>query len=551
MQKRHYKVWPRGRPYDLPPMKTTVFENLVLSAGRYPDHPAIIYYDAAYTYSELLKEVLSLAGYLRTHAGVEKNSRVMLYMQNSPQFIMSYYAILACDAVVVPVNPMCKTGELDHVARDTEAVAVITGQELVAYTLPILTGTNVGKVIHACYGDYGPAQTDLDLPGELTPKRAAFARAEVVSWWDIIQLNLPSPERTNGADDWCVIPYSSGTTGQPKGCLHSNKTVNSVINGYANWSPLPPNAAILATLPLFHVTGMQNSMNTPIFTGATIVLMTRWNKDVAAKLIERYRVAQWRAITTMIIDFISNPGVEKYDLSNLVSVGGGGAQLPYAVAETLGELTGLKVTEGYGLTETIAPSHLNPPDAPKLQCLGIPIFGVDSRTIDPESLKELGPNETGEIITHGPQVFLGYWGNEQATKDAFLEIDGKQFFRTGDLGYFDEDGYFFYADRLKRMINASGYKVWPAEVEAMMHRHPDIQEACVIATHDSRKGEAVKAMVVPKNGASPDAAEIENWCRGQMAAYKVPRVYEFVDALPRSGAGKVEWRKLQEAELGT
>ena len=549
MQDLHFNAWPKGRPFELPALKTTVFENFVLSAGRFPDHPAIIYYDAVITYAELLEQVLDVAGYLSEYVGLERNDRVLLYMQNCPQFIISYYAILGANGVVVPVNPMCRTGELEHIAQDTNAVAVIAGQELVEFASPLLESADVRTVVHANYGDYRSPDTDLELPDEVLQVRKNFQLPHVIDWWDAVNSSTQVPEVLNRSEDWCVIPYSSGTTGQPKGCLHTNATVNAVINGYANWNPIPPNAPILGTLPLFHVTGMQNSMNTPLFTGATIVLMTRWNKDVAATLISRYRVAQWRAITTMIIDFISAPDVESYDLSSLISVGGGGAQLPLAVAEKLGELTGLKVTEGYGLTETIAPSHLNPPDTPKLQCLGIPMFGVDSRIIDPDTLEELGGNETGEIITHGPQVFVGYWNNEEATREAFIERDGKRFFRTGDLGYYDEEGYFFYADRLKRMINVSGYKVWPAEVEAMMHKHPDVREACVIATADARKGETVKAVIVAADGADPTAEEIEAWCREQMAAYKVPRLYEFAESLPRSGTGKVQWRELQEREF--
>lgn len=549
MQDRHYKVWPKGRPHDLPALKTTVFENFVISAGRTPDHPAVIYYDAVQTYAQMLEQVLDVAGYLAEYVGVERNDRVLLYMQNCPQFIISYYAILGANGVVVPVNPMCRRGELEHIAKDTGAVAIIAGQELVEHALPLLETTNLRTLIHANYGDYRSPDTDLELPEEVLQPRADFQMPHVIDWWDALNSATQAPEVVNRSEDWCVIPYSSGTTGQPKGCLHTNATVNAVINSYANWNPLPPNAAILATLPLFHVTGMQNSMNMPLFTGATIVLMTRWNKDVAGLLIGRYQVAQWRSITTMIIDFISNPKVDRYDLSSLLTVGGGGAQLPLAVAEKLGELTGLNVTEGYGLTETIAPSHLNPPDAPKLQCLGIPLFGVDSRIINPDTLEELDINQVGEIITHGPQVFVGYWENEEATREAFVEIEGKSFFRTGDLGYMDEDGYFFYADRLKRMINVSGFKVWPAEVEAMMHKHPDIREACVIGARDARKGETVKAIIVAEEGASPSAEDIETWCRKHMAAYKVPRMIAFAESLPRSGTGKVQWRELQEREM--
>jgi fatty-acyl-CoA synthase len=225
--------------------------------------------------------------------------------------------------------------------------------------------------------------------------------------------------------------------------------------------------------------------------------------------------------------------------------------MPAAVGERLHSLIGSNYVEGYGLTETIAPTHVNPPERAKRQCLGIPVFNTDSRIVNPDTLEEMPTGEVGEIVTHGPQVFRGYWRNEAATKAAFIQIDGKPFFRTGDLGYVDEDGYFFLVDRLKRMINAAGYKVWPAEVEAQMYQHPAIQEACVIAAKDAHRGETVKAVVVLRatHKGKVSEAQIIEWTRQNMATYKHPRIVEFVDALPRSATGKVQWRVLQEAEL--
>jgi fatty-acyl-CoA synthase len=228
---------------------------------------------------------------------------------------------------------------------------------------------------------------------------------------------------------------------------------------------------------------------------------------------------------------------------------GGGAAMPAAVAQRL-QSAGVTYIEGYGLTETMAATHVNPPEHPKMQCLGIPIFGVDSRVIDPVTLQELPPGESGEIIMHGPQVMLGYWNKPEDTANAFLEIGGKRFFRSGDLGRMDEDGYFFIVDRLKRMINASGFKVWPTEIESLMYAHPAVQEACVIGTKDAHRGETVKAVIVLKQEfvGKIRAQDICDWARDKMAAYKVPRVIQFVDALPKSGSGKIMWRELQEQE---
>jgi fatty-acyl-CoA synthase len=224
--------------------------------------------------------------------------------------------------------------------------------------------------------------------------------------------------------------------------------------------------------------------------------------------------------------------------------------MPQAVAQRLFELYGLRYSEGYGLTETAAPSHSNPPDAPKQQCLGVPFVSTDARIVDPETLQELPQGESGEIVIHGPEVFNGYWKRPDATASAFFDLEGKRFFRSGDLGRVDEDGYFFITDRLKRMINASGFKVWPAEVEALMFKHPAIQEACIISSRDSYRGETVKAVVVLRASHKGVVVgqDIIDWCRQNMAVYKAPTQVQFVDVLPKSGSGKVMWRLLQEAE---
>lgn len=229
---------------------------------------------------------------------------------------------------------------------------------------------------------------------------------------------------------------------------------------------------------------------------------------------------------------------------------GGGAAMPDAVVKKLRDLTGLEFVEGYGMSETMAATHINPPQHPKAQCLGIPVYDVDARIVDPVTLEEVPEGEAGELIMSAPQVMQGYWGNPKATGEAFIERDGKRFLRTGDLVRRDADGYYFMTDRLKRMINASGYKVWPAEVEALMYRHPAIKEVCIIGAQDAKRGETVKAVVVldPKRTGSVKEDDIIAWAHENMAAYKAPRIVQFVETLPKSGSGKILWRKLQEEE---
>jgi fatty-acyl-CoA synthase len=280
------------------------------------------------------------------------------------------------------------------------------------------------------------------------------------------------------------------------------------------------------------------------------VILPRWDRELAGRLIARHQVTHWTCIPTMIIDLFGSPNCASFDLSSLKYVSGGGAAMPQAVAERLRAEFNISFAEGYGLTETAAPTHANPPERAKLQCLGIPIFGTDARIVDPDLLQVLPIGEVGEIVVSGPQVFQGYWGHPEATRAAFFEMDGRRYFRTGDLGRVDDEGYFFLTDRLKRMINASGYKVWPSEVELLLFKCPAVQEACVIATRDAYRGESVKAVVVLRQQARANTLpeDIIAWAREHMAAYKVPRIVEFADALPKSGAGKVMWRLLQERE---
>jgi fatty-acyl-CoA synthase len=539
---RHYPYWPPGQPKTLPIPPSTVYANLAAVAARDPQHAAIDYYGARISYAETKRQVDALAGWLQQRMGVAKGDRVLLYLQNSPQFIISYYAILRADAVVVPVNPMNRTGELRHYVSDSGARVAIVGQDVLPQIEPI---AGVERVVVA-YSHYLPAKTDLPLPDFVRAPAVPAAQA----WRDALDASLVPAGHRAAPTDLAVMPYTSGTTGKPKGCMHTHGSVQATTVPYLHWRGARPRSVVLSALPMFHVTGMQAGMNSPIHTGATIVLLSRWDRHCAGLQIERAKITTWSAITTMLVDFLSDPRLGEYDLSSLEVLGGGGAAMPEALARKLEEVIGLPFIEGYGLSETMAPTHINPPQRPKRQCAGIPFFNTDARVIDFETGKELEAGEVGEIIVHGPQVFQGYWQQPEATVQAFLSHDGKRFFRTGDLGYYDEEGYFFITDRLKRMINAAGFKVWPAEVEAMLYAHPAIQEACVIAARDAYRGETVKAVVVLKKEEREKVQpeDITAWARDNMAAFKVPRLVEFVEQLPKTATGKILWRELQEKE---
>ena len=558
----HHAVWPKRLPHSLVAPLTSLWLNLQISDFRYPYKLALVFMGKTWTYQQLLKSAEHIASALQK-MGVQKGDRVVLNMQNCPQLVITHFAILRLDAVVVPVNPMNRMEELKHYILDPDTKVAVTtadlANELAAASNALEAGQRLQHLLVTQFTDVFDAET---LGPEEMPEAwrswlltqhnlPKLEDGSVQAWSDAIQSVGALPEVTATPSDLAVLPYTSGTTGLPKGCMHTHGTVmhNAMSSGL--WSNGTAENRCLCVVPMFHITGMVSVMHATLFLGATLVLMPRWDRDLAGRLISNWKISHWTNIPTMVIDLLGSPNLDQYDLSSLQNIGGGGAAMPEAVAQRLLEQFNLKYIEGYGLTETAAPSHTNPPDASKQQCLGIPFMSVDARVVDPETLQELPQGESGEIVISGPQVFKGYWKRPDATDSAFFERDGKLFFRSGDMGRIDEEGYFFMTDRLKRMINASGFKVWPAEVEALMFKHPAIQEACIISTKDNYRGESVKAVVVLRASHQGKVSEqdILDWCRQTMAVYKVPRVLEFVDALPKSGSGKVMWRALQEAEM--
>ena len=552
MEPKDYpKVWPRQYPKSLTTPKTTLWHNLEVAAARYPDKPATIFYDSHLSYAALKRQAERLAGFLQQRCGIRKGDRVLLDAQNSPQFILAYYAILRCDAVVVPVSPMNVTEELEHYVTDSGASTAIIAQELYPQFKPLM-GARLTHAILVTYSDYLTAPTALKLPDPVSAPRHKILDPGTVGWNDALAAAYePQPAKAT-ADELCAILYTSGTTGEPKGCMHTHSTIMFTAVGGAIWEGMGADSVVLDTAPLFHVTGMQHSMNAPIYAGATIVVLPRWDPEAAGYMIERYGCTHWANVPTMVVDLLAHPRTAGQDLSSLQNVFGGGSSMPEAVAQRLFDLCGIRYMEAYGMTETISQTHMNPPGHLRRQCLGIPTFGTESLVIDPDTLQLLGPNQQGEIVSRGPQVFRGYWNNPEATQATFVEIDHRRFLRTGDLGYYDEEGFFYIADRLKRMINAAGFKVWPAELEMTLYKHPGIKEVAVVSAPDARRGETVKAFVVlkPESRGRVTGEHIVEWARQHMAAYKVPRVIEFIDALPRSGTGKIQWRVLQDREWG-
>lgn len=558
----HYRFWPRRLPHAISLPATSLWDNLAISARRYPDKPALVFFGRSVSYRELADGAERLAAWLAAQ-GVRRGDRVALCMQNCPQLVLAHFAILRANAVVVPVNPMNRAEELKHYITDPGAGLAITTADLAGELAQASNALPAGERLTCLLVSQWGDAFDLAVSGADAPPEAwrqwlctrhplpALDGGQALAWADALACTQAPPALAVGPDDLALLPYTSGTTGLPKGCMHPHKSI--MHNALANslWGSGSADNVTLAVVPMFHITGAVIVLHAAIYNAATLVIMPRWERELAARLIARYRVTTWVNIPTMVIDLLGSSESASHALSSLAYIGGGGAAMPQAVAQRLLEQYGLRYAEGYGLTETAGPTHSNPPDHPKQQCLGIPFIGTEARVIDPDSLQPMPVGEPGEIIVHGPQLFTGYWRRPEASAAAFIDFEGRRFFRSGDLGRMDEDGYFFMTDRLKRMINASGFKVWPAEVEALMFRHPAIQEACVIAARDSYRGETVKAIVVLRaTHQDTSAQQIIDWCRDNMAVYKAPRVVQFAPALPKSGSGKVMWRALQEQELG-
>ncbi len=545
MNRRHFEFWPKRLTKELYYPQVTLFALMETSARYYPDKTAVDYYGQEITYNELQNNIISLAAALN-RMGVKQGDRVAVLLQNTPHFFVSYFGVMRANAVVVPLNPMLVGEELAFLLEDSGSKLVITSEDLLPKVMAAKEKYPLREIIVTSYKDYLPQEPDLPVP-EFVEKDYEVPD-NVVRWKDMLGSSSEPPQVEVEAGDLCMLPYTSGSTGKPKGCKHTHLTVMSNLVSAYHWFDYTSSAVVLSVLPFFHVTGLIHCFLTPIFAGSKIVMLSRWDREAAISAIEKKLCTHWVNISTMVVDLLAAPDIEKRDLSSLLGIGGGGAPLPRTVGEKLEQLTGLLYVEGYGLTETISQTHFNPPDRPKLQCIGIPDFGVDARIINVDTGEELPPNQEGELILNGPEVLEGYWNRPEEDREAFMEIDNKLFFKTGDVCYMDEEGYFYIVDRTKRMINAAGFKVWPAEVESHLYKHPNILESCVVGVPHVKKVEEIRAYVVLKDDAKGKVTEedIINWAKKQMAAYKYPREIKLVESLPKSGTGKILWKKLQD-----
>lgn len=540
--------WPKHLPRTFHVAENTLASNLTIAAQRFGDRTGMAYFGRSIGYGEWESLSKRFAGWLQHSVNIQAGDRVAIFMQNCPQWLIAYFGVLLADAVVVPVSPMYRQDELNVVLVDSGAKVVVCASDLVEIAVAASSGTGVRSIVVANYSDYLPSTAEFNLPEWIT--NTVRAASGCICWADTLSAGYSPKVSKAVSKDLAVLPYTSGSTGIPKGCMHTHRSFMHTAQGGSYWYSVSSGTTCLALAPMYHVSGMSQSINGPVLAGATIVVQPRWDSSLAARLIERYKVRHAAIAPTAIIDLLNNEEHQKHDLTSLRCVTFGGAPMPEEVFNKLKKSLGVEFIEGYGMTETAAAAIVNPLDRPKQQCLGVPFFNTDILVVDPETNTPMQAGESGEILIRGPQVFDGYWQRPEETQLAFTEVNGLRYLRSGDIGYLDDEGYVFMSDRLKRMINVSGFKAWPAEIENKLYEHQDIVEVCVIKATDAYRGETVKAVVVlkPESRGRVSADDIINWSRGCMAAYKYPRIVEFADALPKAINGKVLWRELQEKE---
>jgi long-chain acyl-CoA synthetase len=547
---------------DCPPIPLD--QLLADAATKHPDHTATIFgaavgsrvMDAQLTYRQLNDLVSHFAAGLQ-QMGVKKGDRVAIMLPNCPQFIIAAYATWRIGAIVVCCNPLYVAREVEHLANDSGTETFVVMSSLYERVKSIRANTGLKRVIVTNIKEYFPGLLKLlfTLAKEKKEGHRVDTSGDADTFWfqDVMRGAQAQPTPVEIApEEVATLIYTGGTTGGPKGAqlTHRNLVSNAtLLNIWAKSKEAKD--VMLAVMPYFHVYGLTAGMNTAIANSLTIVLIPNPRDMVhVLKSIETHRATYYPGVPTMFVGFNNFPDRDKYDLSSLRFAVSAAAPLAPEVQERFEVITGGKMIEAYGLTETSPAATMDPIDHPRAHSVGVPLPDTDVKIVDVDTgTQELPVGEIGEIIIKGPQVMKGYWNLPTETANALrVGPDGQPgWFYSGDIGYMDEDGYFHIADRKKDMIIAGGYNIYPADVEAVLFEHPKVKEAAVVGVPDESLGETAKAFIVLKEGVTATEEEIIAFCREQMAAYKAPRSVEFRTDLPKSLIGKVLRRELREA----
>ena len=519
----------------------TVLHAFRAAAARTPGHPALAYFDGRLTYRETDALSDSVAGHLAAR-GVARGDRVAIMLQNSPHFVLALLGAWKAGATVVPLNPMYKSGEVGHALRDSGATALICSDRAwESHLRDTAAAASVGVTLTAC---------ERDLQTRDDPRVLAFERVptETDDLIEVARAGHPAPaDRDPGADDVALISYTSGTSGTPKGALNLHRGIVHNAERQRTGHPVPEGAGYFVLAPLFHITGLVCELGACFVNAGTLVLAYRFEAGVVLDAFLEHRPAYTVGPSTAFMALGAHPAATPDHFSSFLVVSSGGAPVPPALVERFRADFGPYIRNGYGLTECTAPCAAVPPEKeapvdPVSGTLSVGVPGPDAlvRILD-ETGAEVPFGEQGEIAVRGPQVVPGYWGMPEATAATFP--DGE--LRTGDIGFMDTDGWLYVVDRKKDMINASGFKVWPREVEDVLHTHPAVREAAVVGVPDAYRGETVKAYVSLRPGAEARPEELSAHCEQRLAVYKYPREVEILAELPKTTSGKILRRELR------
>ncbi|MFJ8255837.1 AMP-binding protein [Peribacillus asahii] len=547
------QMYPEGIPttliYDDKPVQTYLKE----SAVKHPYKASIHFMGRELTFKEVYESSLKFAAYLK-ELGLEKGDRVAILLPNCPQSVISYFGILMAEGVVVQTNPTYTERELEYQMKDAEAKIIVTMDILFPRVAKIAPKTNIQHIIVTAIKDYLPFPKNLIYPSIQKKQYGIVVKVEHAGnhhlFKEVMKQDVPE-EISSSCDidhDVALLQYTGGTTGFPKGVMltHKNLIANTKMCQAWLYKSKPGQEKVLGILPFFHVYGMTTVLLLSVLDGNMMLLLPKFDVETVLKTIHKHKPTIFPGAPTIYIGILNHPDLKKYDLSSIKACLSGSAPLPLEVQEQFERVTGGKLVEGYGLSETSPVTHANFIwDEPRVKgSIGVPWPDTEAAILSLETGEPLGPNEIGEIGIKGPQVMKGYWNRPEDTENTFKN----GWLLTGDLGYMDEQGFFYVVERKKDTIIAGGFNIYPREIEEVLYEHEAVQEVIVVGIPDPYRGETVKAYVVLKSGHTVTEQELNEFARKHLAAYKVPRLYEFREELPKTTIGKILRRVLIEEE---
>lgn len=548
------QLYPKEIPTTLTYDDKPVHAFLKESAEKSPNQVSIHFLGKELTFKEVYESALKFAAYLK-ELGIEKGDRVAISLPNCPQFVISYFGILLAGGIVVPTNPTYTERELEYQMKDSGSKIIVTMDILFPRATKVTPNTDIQHIIVTAISDYLPFPKNLVYPFMQKKQYGIVVKVEhagnIHLFKEIMKRQVSSEvtESMVNEHDVALLQYTGGTTGLPKGVMLTNKNLVANTKMCQTWlvKNKEVQEKILGVIPFFHVYGMTTVLLLSIVDIDTMILLPKFDIETTLKTIQKQKPTIFPGAPTIYIGLINHPNIKKYDLSSIMACLSGSAPLPAEVQEQFEEITGGKLVEGYGLSETSPVTHANFIwNGPRVKgSIGVPWPDTDCTILSLDTGEPLfEPNEIGEIAIKGPQVMKGYWNKPEETENTFKN----GWLLTGDLGYMDEQGFFYIVERKKDVIIAGGFNIYPREIEEILYEHEAVKEIVIVGIPDSYRGETVKAFVVLKDGHTVTEEELNQFARKSLASYKVPHLYEFRDELPKTTIGKVLRRVLIDEE---